>query len=450
MLYTILKPSRLQNLLKNTNRKIAVIGAGASGLTAAYYLKKSGYRDVTVFERESYVGGKVLSYEYEGKTYELGAIIFGNSKNYKTCYELLEAHDIPLENFTTPDIVFLDESRCSFEHYYKEHYSLTRSLRALLSMLFLGVKFRKYLKNGFVDATPDLYINFEAFVYKHKIEPLADTLCPFLVGCGYGCYEEISSIYLFRFLWWFFRSCLHFKNVVKILGRRGISEITTCQNGCQELWIKMAEKLHVETNVHIEAIRRNGKDCTDGKDPKIEIVVNGQARTYDRLIISSPLDETIQYMDVSEEEKELFSKIEYSDYYVTLFKGEGFTKTLFVRDHIYPKEKGKTVAICRRHKDSNVYMGYQIAPPDTSPEELIEMLRKDVINLGGRFVEVITQKHWRYFPRVGTEDLSAGFYKRLDELQGQWGTYYIGAVLNFETLENTTDFAKKLVLNHFA
>jgi hypothetical protein len=46
--------------------------------------------------------------------------------------------------------------------------------------------------------------------------------------------------------------------------------------------------------------------------------------------------------------------------------------------------------------------------------------------------------------------LRAGFYKRLDKLQGQMGTYYIGAVMNFETIENTIDFAKKLVMKHFA
>ena len=91
-----------------------------------------------------------------------------------------------------------------------------------------------------------------------------------------------------------------------------------------------------------------------------------------------------------------------------------------------------------------------MAPKDVSRDELIELLKEDVEQLGGKFVEVIAQKHWRYFPRVSTEDLSAGFYKRLEELQGQRGTYYMGALLNFETLENTVDFAKNLILAHFS
>ena len=36
--------------------KMAVIGAGPAGLTAAYYLRTRGY-DVTVFDKESRPGG---------------------------------------------------------------------------------------------------------------------------------------------------------------------------------------------------------------------------------------------------------------------------------------------------------------------------------------------------------------------------------------------------------
>jgi hypothetical protein len=439
----------MQNPQKNENIKIAVIGAGVSGLTAAIYLKKLGYRNVTVFERESYVGGKVLSYEYEGNIYDLGAIIIGDEKNYKNYHELLAGYDIPFENFTSPIVAHLDGRCCSFEHFFKTNYSFARTLRALFNMLFLGFKFKKYLSGGFVDAAPELYINFEDFMHKYKIEPIADTLCPFLIGCGYGCYEEIPAIYIFRFLWLFFRSNLRFKNLAKLWREELSSGISGCKNGCQELWLKIAGDLHVETNTEVESIKRNiaGTELNEGL--KIEIVANGKTRVFDRLIISSPLDETLHYLDVSDEEKQLFSKIVNTDYYVTLFKGEGFSKSLFVRDHIYPSTKGKTVAIFCKHCDSNVYTGYQICPPDTHPDELIEILKNDVEKLGGRFDEVITQKNWRYFPRVDTEALRAGFYERLDELQGQRGTYYIGAIMNFETLENTVDFAKKLVLNHY-
>jgi oxygen-dependent protoporphyrinogen oxidase len=429
--------------------KIAIIGAGVSGLSAAHHLRKIGYEDMTVFERESYVGGKVLSYEYEGNWHDLGAIIIGDKRNYKNYHELLSAYDIPSETFATPEVAYMDGHRCSFEQFLKAHYSFIRTLRAFFKMLYLGIRFKKCLKSGFVEAKPELYVNFRDFMHKYKIEPVADTLCPFLIGCGYGYYEEIPAIYIFRFLWLFFRNSLRFKNLVKIMRGESGSGISGCKNGCQELWIKMAEDFQVETSAEIESIRRRVVDSESDKDSKIEIVVNGETRLFDRLIISSPLDEAVQFLDVSDEERELFAKITNTDYYVTLFKGEGFSKSLFIRDHIHPETKGKTVAIFCKHCDSNVYTGYQICPSDTQPNELVEILKNDVERLGGRFDGVITQKYWRYFPRVGTEDLRDGFYKRLDAMQGERGTYYIGAVLNFETLENTVSFAKRLVKKYF-
>lgn len=54
-----------------SKRKIAVIGAGPAGLTAAYQLVKEGY-DVTVFEASDTVGGMSKSLELWGQRVDLG------------------------------------------------------------------------------------------------------------------------------------------------------------------------------------------------------------------------------------------------------------------------------------------------------------------------------------------------------------------------------------------
>src|SRR5688572_15238684 len=54
--------------------RIAVVGAGPSGLTAAYTLKGLGYTNVTVFEKENRVGGKVNSLILGDVRAELGAV----------------------------------------------------------------------------------------------------------------------------------------------------------------------------------------------------------------------------------------------------------------------------------------------------------------------------------------------------------------------------------------
>lgn len=52
-------------------KKIAVIGGGISGLTAAFLLKRKGF-DVTVFEANDAVGGNVQTIQKEGYTIEQG------------------------------------------------------------------------------------------------------------------------------------------------------------------------------------------------------------------------------------------------------------------------------------------------------------------------------------------------------------------------------------------
>ncbi len=54
------------------SKKIAILGAGVSGLSAAYYLKKNGF-EVKVFEREEYYGGLARSFIWHGFTCDFAA-----------------------------------------------------------------------------------------------------------------------------------------------------------------------------------------------------------------------------------------------------------------------------------------------------------------------------------------------------------------------------------------
>lgn len=59
--------------------KIAVVGAGISGLGAAYLLQRQN--DVTVFERNSYIGGHTRTLEVKGIPVDTGFIVY-NEPNY--------------------------------------------------------------------------------------------------------------------------------------------------------------------------------------------------------------------------------------------------------------------------------------------------------------------------------------------------------------------------------
>lgn len=54
---------------------VAIIGAGLSGLTAAHYLNKSGKFQITILEKLDRLGGRILSFEHNGKHYDHGGFM---------------------------------------------------------------------------------------------------------------------------------------------------------------------------------------------------------------------------------------------------------------------------------------------------------------------------------------------------------------------------------------
>lgn len=67
------------------SKKIAIIGAGISGLTCAYELQKAGF-DVAVFEKEDFVGGRMSTRVKEGYLFDTGADHMGN------CFEGIKSY----------------------------------------------------------------------------------------------------------------------------------------------------------------------------------------------------------------------------------------------------------------------------------------------------------------------------------------------------------------------
>ena len=57
------------------NIRICIVGGGPAGLSAGMYLEKKGYENYTIPERLDRVGGKCWSPTYNGRRYEMGAIM---------------------------------------------------------------------------------------------------------------------------------------------------------------------------------------------------------------------------------------------------------------------------------------------------------------------------------------------------------------------------------------
>lgn len=152
--------------------KIIVIGAGLTGLSSAFFLKKKGF-DVLLIEKESRVGGAIHSHKENGYIYEEGPNtgVIGNPETAEL-FELLHLEPeianekaekrlilknnkwYPLPNgpisfFKTPLFKFNDKIRIAFEPFKKKGVDPEESVASLASRR-IGKSFVDYAVNPFI------------------------------------------------------------------------------------------------------------------------------------------------------------------------------------------------------------------------------------------------------------------------------------------------------------
>jgi protoporphyrinogen/coproporphyrinogen III oxidase len=424
--------------------KVAIIGAGMSGLTAGHYLKKAGFSHVTIFEKEAEIGGKVLSRELDGALYDLGAVwVF---KEYTTILEMIREFNIPLRRFPAKKTILTEEGkRLSFLDYGLEKYDFLKIFDGLLNAKKVLAKYA-YLKNpGFAGVTPDLFESFENFVKKNKLESIVHIMEPFLVGTGYGYSQDVPAIYILK------PTVLIFDSLVEdiINEKFGIpsNAFQFFSGGFQAFLEAVAKDLEVKTNEEVLKVTRvNGE---------IEIQTPKGIYVFDRLIISTPPDATLKFLDATEEENFLFSKMQSNFYQITAFKGRRLPKSevIFLAKATDMENRGVPAVLANWGRNNNVWVSlapYDIRNGYISPEVLRDKLRDEVKDLGGEIDKILFSRGLTYFFHYNGDFLKHySPHKKLESIQGNLGTYYIGGHLNFESVEHSAQYAKEVVRKYF-
>ena len=193
----------------------------------------------------------------------------------------------------------------------------------------LETKYKGYDVNGHRGVAEGRYDGYAVTPGREKVEGvnpnLKDLALPFKKFCemngvplvqkiwigpftsfGYGYFDEIPAAYVLKYL--DYQTCMNFVKV----------NLWTWKEGTQYIWEQLNDHIKhpARLNSNIEKVER--------RDGKVFITVNGEVEEFDKVIVTAPLyipgkrtdgqKGMVEYFDARDDEKELFSKIDYERY----------------------------------------------------------------------------------------------------------------------------------------
>ena len=414
------------------NTRIAIIGAGASGLTAALELKRRGYKHVVIFERDDRVGGKTFSYTYKGTAFDIGSMMFSRTDEI---VKLADEFKVLYQSFKAKEFYYSKGKYLDPIAYALQEHSLFEIFRSMYGLRSI-IKRNKLGEPGFGELDPDLFQSFSSFLRSHHLDAGARIFQPAVTGLGYGFFETTPALYSLKIL-----ASMLDTNLVKSLLTNG-DHVCFFPSGWMKLWQKIAKTLDVRLNSRIASIRRD-------KGQGVEITVNRKKEMFDKLIITAPLNHVHEYLDITDKEKKLFAKIQHQRMVSTLVEGTAPLQTVFLADNAVPERMGHVLGTECYAPETNCSVLFQIVPKGMTQKKIRRLLEEDLAEMHCDVKHVVIQREWEYFYHVSSQDLADGFYDKLNALQGKRETYFVSGILNFETVGHSQELARHVVDRYF-
>jgi hypothetical protein len=179
---------------KDKTCKIAIIGAGPSGLATAEALWEKGYKNITLFEKLNRVGGQAMSCKYETAdnrtlVYDMGSIQPMSSRilrNLLSTYGLGYGRG-PLQNKKKVFISYSFSKNEEYLNFIKHHLGISAKhtpqlISDLAKLSWYLWKYRRLRKPGFYGFKyiEETSMPFRQWVEEKKFKVIGDNLMGFL------------------------------------------------------------------------------------------------------------------------------------------------------------------------------------------------------------------------------------------------------------------------------
>ena len=281
--------------------KIAVVGSGISGLSAAYYLSKKHHVDL--FEKEDRFGGHShtidLTFGEKKVSVDIGFIVF-NFQTYPSLIKFFKENNIEIEKSDMSFSVSVDNT--NFEYCGKGLSGIFSNRLNLFNLKFLKMFFDiiKFYKKSDQESISEEKLTLGEYLKKNKLsKPFIDYHIIPMVSAIWSMPPLEASKMPISFFLKFFQN----HGLFKLKNR---PQWYTVTNRSRTYVSKILNKISGEVfkNYQVSKILRSENNA--------RVSIGNEYIDYDHVVLASHADQSLKMLeDPTEEEKEILTKFSY-------------------------------------------------------------------------------------------------------------------------------------------
>ncbi len=398
--------------------KIAIIGAGFSGLLAGYLLQKEGV-DVTVYEKNDYLGGHCKTLFTCNTPVELGTICAFKSPIKDLLISLKIDYTSRLFHRN-----FVDENYQYEELISREDIPLlTEEIERFSSLI---TRYSASTNGSFYEYIhPDLLVSIHDFLQLHDFVIIQQLIAPHLASFGYGNMKDIPALY-----------------AIKIFDKETLYSFI------------MSDKLHFINNGMIELIQKLGLNISDIRsslevtniEETQELLAVDTAFSrdfYDKVIITSPLSYGVIKNPLYNDR---MAKLKINTITTCVFE----VNNMSIAHTYYKANLGipnrMQFFYVTHHQKKTLVTTHAYGHIST---ELVENVIQDLSHLGIIINHLSSIQQWNAFPHFDCSNIHSDSYSLLNATSSDNNLFFIGSLVTKPSLSaiyvSVKDMVKKIL-----
>lgn len=412
---------RFPPLSATADLRIAIVGAGPSGLSLAWYLARLGCRAVEIFEASDDVGGQSHTVIVDGIPVELGTCYMADG--YVIAREIARTVGTPVDRL--PPATFLDANGRIVKPAMPSIGSMGR---------YVVEWFRWYFGGQLANPTKAEYtVAYDAWLKQVGLNELAESTV-FADGCTAQLYGPLDAVTANNGLSWVRPSLL-------ITGR--FEHTAYVPDGYQTMWKRVVR--HLGYPVHFGEAVQEVRPVEEGGATQVEVIRGGKPfeRRFDHVIVACPLDETAAHAGtalthpLSRMLKEDFAPFDATEVYSAVWRASHWPLGAPSRCYLPAcgtGERGRLLTIRQYGRTGEDWVGQlcAYAIDDKVPmhyEERLKANRAAIVRdmeqiVGLKEVRILDDKLWRYAVRYSPQQFQQGLPAAIAARQGTGHVWY--------------------------